>query len=332
MPSPVESGQEIMVPLFDAEIAGAPVHVNWQQNMSQRKADYYALTAKNIITGEQVPSFIAAEYYKSSMKANTSHITKVAELVEGHPPLRLGSPFQYSPRLQSEPYKRHYHARRQDPYTADSPLRSLRSTTEMLHRLNHKASLSPMDSGIVKDSSNGISPLGISVAELAGGFNHIALDCAPPVTPAETQEFSSRESTRTEVLTPRHLIALDCAPPVTPAETQEFSSRESTRTEADTTPSICPHGFGQAKPDTPMSPLDICPHGFMWAKVDPCLHGMRWGRIPETPPSNVCPHGFRRAKIESETRVEWHVSAFRSLSGLGFQGVDVARARERDNA
>jgi hypothetical protein len=34
-----------------------------------------------------------------------------------------------------------------------------------------------MDSGIAKDSSNGISPLGISVAELAGGFNHIALDC-----------------------------------------------------------------------------------------------------------------------------------------------------------
>ncbi|KAJ7878043.1 hypothetical protein B0H13DRAFT_2346832 [Mycena leptocephala] len=280
MPSPVESGQEIMVPLFDAESAGAPVHVNWQQNMSQRKADYYALTAKTITTGEQVPSFIAAEYYKSSMKANTSHITKVAELVEGegyklkvndrsqyghknaqgelHPPLRLGSPFQYSPRLQSEPYKRHYHARRQDPYTAESPLRSLRSTTEMLHRLNHKASLSPMDSGIAKDSSNGISPLGISVAELAGGFNHIALDC----------------------------------------ETQEFSSSESARTEADTTPSICPHGVGQAKPDTSMSPLDICPHRFMWAKVDPCLHGMRWGRIPETPPSNVCPHGFRRAKIE----------------------------------
>ncbi|KAJ7862429.1 hypothetical protein B0H13DRAFT_1900078 [Mycena leptocephala] len=51
MPSPVESGQEIMVPLFDAESAGAPVHVNWQQNMSQRKADYYALTADNITTG-----------------------------------------------------------------------------------------------------------------------------------------------------------------------------------------------------------------------------------------------------------------------------------------
>ncbi|KAJ7855346.1 hypothetical protein B0H13DRAFT_2357966 [Mycena leptocephala] len=83
MPSPVESGQEIMVPFFDAEGAGAPVHVNWQQNMSQRKADYYALTADNITTGEQVPFFIAAEYYKSSTKANPSHITKVGELVEG---------------------------------------------------------------------------------------------------------------------------------------------------------------------------------------------------------------------------------------------------------
>lgn len=51
MPSAVESGQEIMIPLFDAESAGAPVHVNWQQNLSQRKADYYALTADNITTG-----------------------------------------------------------------------------------------------------------------------------------------------------------------------------------------------------------------------------------------------------------------------------------------
>jgi hypothetical protein len=51
MPSPVQSGQEIVVPLFDADTAGAPVHVNWQQNLSQRKADYYALTADNITTG-----------------------------------------------------------------------------------------------------------------------------------------------------------------------------------------------------------------------------------------------------------------------------------------
>ncbi|KAF7354338.1 hypothetical protein MVEN_01122300 [Mycena venus] len=83
MPSPVASGQEIMVPLFNAESAGALVHVNWQQNLSQRKADYYALTADNITTGEQVPFFIAAEYYKSSMAANPNHITKIGELIEG---------------------------------------------------------------------------------------------------------------------------------------------------------------------------------------------------------------------------------------------------------
>ncbi|KAJ7894062.1 hypothetical protein B0H13DRAFT_1886118 [Mycena leptocephala] len=181
------------------------------------------------------------------------------------PPLRLGTPFQYFPRLKSEPYKRHYHARRRGPVTAESPLRSLRSTTEMLHRLNHKASLSPMDSGIVDDSSNGVGPLGISVAELAGGFNQIALDCTPPAAPAETQEFSSRGSTRTEAETP---------------------------------PSVCPHGFVRARPGTPMSPSDTCPHGFMRAKVDLCPHGIRRARIPDASPPNVCPHGFRRAKVE----------------------------------
>ncbi|KAJ7506041.1 hypothetical protein B0H11DRAFT_2219966 [Mycena galericulata] len=95
MPSAVESGQEIMVPLFSAESAGAPVHVNWQQNLSQRKADYYALTADNITTGEQVPFFIAAEYYKSSTVANPNHITKVGELVEGE-----GYKFKVNDKLQ----------------------------------------------------------------------------------------------------------------------------------------------------------------------------------------------------------------------------------------
>lgn len=36
-----------------------------------------------MVTGEQVPFFIAAEYYKSSTSANPSHITKVGELVDG---------------------------------------------------------------------------------------------------------------------------------------------------------------------------------------------------------------------------------------------------------
>ncbi|KAJ7855347.1 hypothetical protein B0H13DRAFT_2357967 [Mycena leptocephala] len=118
MPSPVESGQEIMVPLFDAESAGAPVHVNWQQNMSQRKADYYALTADNITTGEQVPFFIAAEYYKSSTKANPSHITKVGELVEGEGyKLKVNDRLQYGQRNpQGELRFIVYHDKERRPY------------------------------------------------------------------------------------------------------------------------------------------------------------------------------------------------------------------------
>ncbi|KAJ7878046.1 hypothetical protein B0H13DRAFT_2346835 [Mycena leptocephala] len=121
MPSPVESGQEIMVPLFDAESAGAPVHVNWQQNMSQRKADYYALTADNITTGEQVPFFIAAEYYKSSTKANPNHITKVGELVEGEGyKLKVNDRLQYGQKnAQGELRFIVYHDKERKPYQVD---------------------------------------------------------------------------------------------------------------------------------------------------------------------------------------------------------------------
>ncbi|KAJ7878041.1 hypothetical protein B0H13DRAFT_2346830 [Mycena leptocephala] len=115
MPSPVESGQEIMVPLFDAESAGAPVHVNWQQNMSQRKADYYALTAD---TPPQVPFFIAAEYYKSSTKANPSHITKVGEPVEGEGyKLKVNDRLQYGQKnAQGELRFIVYHDKERKPY------------------------------------------------------------------------------------------------------------------------------------------------------------------------------------------------------------------------
>ncbi|KAJ7086989.1 hypothetical protein C8R44DRAFT_752399 [Mycena epipterygia] len=118
MPSAVESGQEIMIPLFDAESAGAPVHVNWQQNLSQRKADYYALTADNITTGEQVPFFIAAEYYKSSTKANPSHITKVGELVEGEGyKLKVNDRLQYGQKnAQGELRFIVYHDKERKPY------------------------------------------------------------------------------------------------------------------------------------------------------------------------------------------------------------------------
>ncbi|KAF7348978.1 hypothetical protein MVEN_01418700 [Mycena venus] len=118
MPSPVASGQEIMVPLFNAESAGALVHVNWQQNMSQRKADYYALTADNITTGEQVPFFIAAEYYKTSMAANPNHITKVGELIEGEGyKLKVDNRFQYGQKnAQGELRFVVYHDKERKPY------------------------------------------------------------------------------------------------------------------------------------------------------------------------------------------------------------------------
>ncbi|KAJ7120321.1 hypothetical protein C8R44DRAFT_623619 [Mycena epipterygia] len=119
MPSAVESGQEIMIPLFDAESAGAPVHVNWQQNLYQRKADYYALTADNITTGlVAVPFFIAAEYYKSSTKANPSHITKVGELVEGEGyKLKVNDRLQYGQKnAQGELRFIVYHDKERKPY------------------------------------------------------------------------------------------------------------------------------------------------------------------------------------------------------------------------
>ncbi|KAJ6582526.1 hypothetical protein DFH09DRAFT_1360408 [Mycena vulgaris] len=118
MPSAVESGQEIMVPLFNSESAGAPVHVNWQQKLSQRKADYYALTADNITTGEQVPFFIAAEYYESSTKANPNHITKVGELIHGEGyKLRVDDRLQYGQKnAQGQLRFIIYHDKERKPY------------------------------------------------------------------------------------------------------------------------------------------------------------------------------------------------------------------------
>jgi hypothetical protein len=105
MPTPVDAGNEIVVPLFNAESAEKLVHIKWSQNLATREADYYSLTADNVTTGqhmlfsydlrrelkatrtshtgEQFVFFIAAEYYKNSTKANANHITKVGELVEG---------------------------------------------------------------------------------------------------------------------------------------------------------------------------------------------------------------------------------------------------------
>jgi hypothetical protein len=50
MPTPVDAGNEIVVPLFNAESAEKLVHIKWSQNLATREADYYSLTADNITT------------------------------------------------------------------------------------------------------------------------------------------------------------------------------------------------------------------------------------------------------------------------------------------
>ncbi|GAB7354329.1 hypothetical protein MBLNU459_g4842t2 [Dothideomycetes sp. NU459] len=79
--APVQAGNELIIPLFDAE--NKAVSIKWSQNLAQRTAQYYALVADNATTGEQVPFFIAAEYYKTSTINNPNHITKVGQLVDG---------------------------------------------------------------------------------------------------------------------------------------------------------------------------------------------------------------------------------------------------------
>ncbi|KAG9688403.1 hypothetical protein KCU90_g21804, partial [Aureobasidium melanogenum] len=79
--APINTGDELLIPLFSAD--NKPVTVQWSQNLSQRTAQYFALVADNISTGEQVPFFIAAEFYKTSTAANPNHITKVGQLVDG---------------------------------------------------------------------------------------------------------------------------------------------------------------------------------------------------------------------------------------------------------
>ena len=81
--APPQAGNQILIPLFDADSLGQPSKVEWSQNLSTRTAQYYALTVDNINTGEQNPLFIAAELYKPSTAANPKHITRVGELVSG---------------------------------------------------------------------------------------------------------------------------------------------------------------------------------------------------------------------------------------------------------
>ncbi|KAJ7264109.1 hypothetical protein B0H12DRAFT_1068887 [Mycena haematopus] len=96
MPPIVESGNEIMVPFFDAECAESLVHVKWQQDFTQRKADYYALSVDNITTGEFSTSSSPPPSFVSFTKANAHHITKAAELVEGEGyKMRVDDKLQY---------------------------------------------------------------------------------------------------------------------------------------------------------------------------------------------------------------------------------------------
>ncbi|KAF9037141.1 hypothetical protein BJ165DRAFT_1558934 [Panaeolus papilionaceus] len=96
MPAPVESGNEVLIPLFDAEAANKLFHITWSQSLATRNADYYLVTADNITTGTQFPFFIAAEYYKSSTSANPNHITRVGQLLPGEGyKLKVGNSLQY---------------------------------------------------------------------------------------------------------------------------------------------------------------------------------------------------------------------------------------------
>ena len=54
--SPTQSGEQILVPLFNAEAATRLVHVKWSQDAIAREADYYWLTVDNITTGVQALS------------------------------------------------------------------------------------------------------------------------------------------------------------------------------------------------------------------------------------------------------------------------------------
>ncbi|KAF7973454.1 hypothetical protein HWV62_30807 [Athelia sp. TMB] len=85
----VNQGDQLLIPLLDQE--NKAVHIQWQQDLSARSADYFALTVDNITTGEQVPFFIAAEFYKNSTKANAKHISKVGTEEPGEEYLLTGS-------------------------------------------------------------------------------------------------------------------------------------------------------------------------------------------------------------------------------------------------
>ena len=80
--APPQNGHELIIPLFNAESLGTPSTVTWSQNWSTRKADYYALKARNVTTNEESPIFIAVELY-GNPSTNAKHVTRIGQLVEG---------------------------------------------------------------------------------------------------------------------------------------------------------------------------------------------------------------------------------------------------------
>lgn len=83
MAPPPENGNELLIPLFNAEDLGKPSTVTWSQNLSTRTAQYYPLVVDIITTGEQCSLFIAAEFYKTSTANNPKHVSRVGELLPG---------------------------------------------------------------------------------------------------------------------------------------------------------------------------------------------------------------------------------------------------------
>ncbi|RXW19814.1 hypothetical protein EST38_g6026 [Candolleomyces aberdarensis] len=92
----VDTGQEILIPLYDEEAQNKLYQINWRQDLIARHADYYLVIAANLTLSEQFPFFIAAEFYRDSTHAHPKHITKVGELIEGEGyKLRVDSKLQY---------------------------------------------------------------------------------------------------------------------------------------------------------------------------------------------------------------------------------------------
>ncbi|KAF9035508.1 hypothetical protein BJ165DRAFT_1533505 [Panaeolus papilionaceus] len=82
MRAPVEAGNEVLIPLFDAEAANKLFHITWSQNLASRNADYYLVTADNVNTAPALTRTTLPVSVSSSLEA------------EGYK-LKVGSSLQY---------------------------------------------------------------------------------------------------------------------------------------------------------------------------------------------------------------------------------------------